>query len=794
MKMKKRLVAVAIASAMSLSVHASESVSIDQPINFTSFSGLNTQLGVSNASSFKMVKEVNLKKRGIYKVKIQQNIWGTPVWGHYLNATQSVQGGALKSVQGNYLKTTTLERSFVKPSLNSSQAVELASKDLKVQGLTSKSLDNVQHQLFIYQGASKQGADKQGIGSQGADKTRLVYVISYLVEGSEQPTRPFTMLDAHTGEVIDRWEGIAHAQIGTGPGGNEKTGMYEYGTDYHYLDVQEVGTECVMESENVVTVDLNGATDGDTTYSYECPRNEHKEVNGAFSPLNDAHYFGNIVFDMYKNWFDTAPLSFKLMMRVHYGNNYENAFWDGKAMTFGDGESFFYPLVSLDVSAHEVSHGFTEQNSGLVYANQSGGMNEAFSDMAGEAAEYYMKGTNDWMVGRNIFKGDGALRYMDDPSRDGSSINNASEYYDGLNVHYSSGVFNKAFYHLATTQGWDTKKAFELFVLSNQIYWSENSDFWQGACGVKNSANDLGYNADDVVSAFGLVGVTPCAEPPLPPEPEYQRLENGVEAAVAGETGSKTYFDIEVPEGQDKLTIDLAVSTGDPDMYVGLDYAPSSQENICKSESVTDEVCVIENPTAGRYTVNILGYSDYAGANLKASYESGNANVPPVSSFEHTIVGKEVELRSTSSDSDGQIVSYQWNLGDGNTQAGEVTRYTYAEAGDYVVTLTVTDDAGVATSTSKSITIEGDSAEGFPLKLKFGNKNPNGKARVKLAWDYDTNDYFVIKRNGKNVGATDFNSYVDKFRHNGTVDVEYQVCTSSDICSETKHYRFIKTQ
>ena len=290
------------------------------------------------------------------------------------------------------------------------------------------------------------------------------------------------------------------------------------------------------------------------------------------------------------------------------------------------------------------------------------------------------------------------------------------------------------------------------------------------------------------------MGVTPCDEPPLPPEPEYQRLENGVEAPVAGETGSKTYFDIEVPAGQDKLTIDLAVSTGDPDMYVGLDYAPSSQENICKSISVTDEVCVIESPVAGRYTINIQGYSEYAGANLKAAYEVGSTNVPPVSSFEHSVVGKEVELRSTSSDSDGQIVSYLWDLGDGNTQTGEVTRYTYAEAGDYVVTLTVTDDAGVATSTSKSITIEGDSAEGFPLKLKFGNKNPNGKARVKLTWNYDTNDYFVIKRNGKNVGATDFNSYVDKFRHNGTVDVEYQVCTSSDVCSETKHYRFIKTQ
>ena len=233
--------------------------------------------------------------------------------------------------------------------------------------------------------------------------------------------------------------------------------MYEYGTDYHYLDVQEDGTDCIMESENVVTVDLDGATDGTTPYKYECPRNEHKSINGAHSPLNDAHYFGNVVFDMYKNWFDTAPLNFKLMMRVHYGSSYENAFWDGQAMTFGDGGSRFYPLVSLDVSAHEVSHGFTEQNSGLIYANQSGGMNEAFSDMAGEAAEYFMKGTNDWMVGRDIFKEEGALRYMDDPSRDGVSINHASEYYDGLNVHYSSGVFNKAFYHIATTEGWDTK-------------------------------------------------------------------------------------------------------------------------------------------------------------------------------------------------------------------------------------------------------------------------------------------------------------------------------------------------
>ena len=87
---------------------------------------------------------------------------------------------------------------------------------------------------------------------------------------------------------------------------------------------------------------------------------------------------------MYRNWYNTAPLSFKLKMRVHYSRNYENAFWDGSQMTFGDGATTFYPLVSLDVAAHEVSHGFTEQNSGLVYSGQSGGINEAFSDMAGK--------------------------------------------------------------------------------------------------------------------------------------------------------------------------------------------------------------------------------------------------------------------------------------------------------------------------------------------------------------------------------------------------------------------------
>jgi hypothetical protein len=186
-------------------------------------------------------------------------------------------------------------------------------------------------------------------------------------------------------------------------------------------------------------------------------------------------------------------------------------------MTFGDGFTTFYPLVSLDVSAHEVSHGFTEQNSGLIYSGQSGGINEAFSDIAGEAAEFYMRGSNDFMVGFDIFKSlTGALRYMCNPPQDGRSIDHASDYYNGLDVHYSSGVFNKAFCLLAKSSGWDTQKAFQAFAFANMNKWTPSETFvsaargvYDVACGDPNPPTPSQQaDAADVMLAFAAVGVT----------------------------------------------------------------------------------------------------------------------------------------------------------------------------------------------------------------------------------------------------------------------------------------------
>ena len=452
----------------------------------------------------------------------------------------------------------------------------------------------------------------------------LAYKVSFFADGAGAPMRPVVIVDANSGRVLKQWDNIQHALVGTGPGGNSKTGQYEYGTNYGYLDVAQSGSTCTMNSTNVKTVNLNNATSNtsNTAFSYTCPRNTVKAINGAYSPLNDAHYFGNVIFNMYQAYIGQAPLTFQLVMKVHYRTSYENAFWDGSAMTFGDGASTFYPLVSLDVSSHEVSHGFTEQQSNLTYSGQSGGMNEAFSDMAGEAAEFYMRGSNDWKVGADIFKGTGALRYMNNPPQDGSSIDNAANFTSSMDVHYSSGVYNKAFYLLALKPGWGTVKAFQVFARANRDYWTASSTFNQGACGVQTAATDLGFTVADVTAAFTSVGVS-CSGGGGGGT-TGGALTNGVAKAISGAAGSSQVWTLAVPAGATGLKFVSAGGSGDADMYVKFGSAPTTTSFDCKADASGNAgTCNIATAQAGTYHVLIKGYSAFSGATLTGSYTAG---------------------------------------------------------------------------------------------------------------------------------------------------------------------------
>ncbi len=526
--------------------------------------------------------------------RYQQFHQGVPVWGEGV-VEQRAAGLAAPALSGAMLRNLNHDLPSAKPLYSQAQILHLA----KTQAKAIKT-ENEQAKLYVKLGAN--------------NVAQLIYVVSFVNGSASKPSRPHFIIDANTGVVLDQWEGMTHKDA-TGPGGNAKTGQYEYGTKYGPLVVSD---DCKMISPNVITVNLNHGTSGTTPYQFTCPRNPGIAINGAYSPLNDAHYFGNVVFNMYKDWLNLRPISQTLTMKVHYGNNYENAFWDGSAMNYGDGATTFYPLVSIDVSGHEISHGFTEQNSGLVYSKQSGGMNEAFSDMAGEAAELYMKGANDFQVGAEIFKANGALRYMDDPTKDGRSIGHASKYNDSLDVHLSSGVYNKAFYLLATKPGWSTRKAFEVMADANHLYWTANSTFNQGACGVEKAAANRAYVVADVTAAFSAVGVS-CITPP----PVTKVLVKGVPVTgLSLAKGSSVTYTIVIPTGAKNLTFKTSGGTGDADIYAKFGVAASTTVFDVKSDGGTNvETITVAAPKAGTYYLLLNGYATVSGVSLVANYQ-----------------------------------------------------------------------------------------------------------------------------------------------------------------------------
>jgi len=423
-------------------------------------------------------------------------------------------------------------------------------------------------------------------------------------------------------------ENLLHARGAIGPGGNIKTTKYFYGDNFPIMQVSDT---CVMENQYFKTINMNHSTTGGYTFQFQCPENTFKEINDAYSPLNDAHYFSDLVFAMYDEWYGLQPINIKLPVRVHYGFEFENAFWDGTSVSFGDGKDILFPLTNLDIVSHEISHGFTEENSSLKYANQSGGINESFSDISGEVAIYYSNKDkpenerNFYLFGADTIKVGTAIRYFKDPTLDSVSIDHVDDYYDGIDVHYSSGIFNKGFYTLANLQDWNPQKAFDIFVLANQIYWTQNATFNEALCGIAYAAMDLEYNVVDVIDAFKVVGVQPnCIMIPPGPEeiPVPGSLPSTSPITVSGNIGSEKFWIVVIPnDSLPMLRITVNGGTGDVDLYVLKDSEPTLDRWHCRPyEFGNEETCTFKNPKAGEYNIMLRGYAAYDNITLTAYY------------------------------------------------------------------------------------------------------------------------------------------------------------------------------
>jgi vibriolysin len=359
--------------------------------------------------------------------------------------------------------------------------------------------------------AVDQAVTSRGLRDGQGGATELVYLIAntdgqmalaYQVEvsGSEAdgfPVRDLIYVDAKRGGVIER-----HPQIHSGRS-----------REVHNLNHGTVLPGPLARVEG-------GAADADAI------------VNLNYDLLGDVYDYYRTVHG--RDSYDNAGA--KLISSVHYATNYVNAFWNGTQMVYGDGA---LPTAdnlakSLDVTAHELTHAVTQRTSNLVYAGQSGGINEAMSDIFGNACEAWKHGgRNDYftdaatfLVGDDIWTpsipGD-ALRYMDNPTRDGRSIDDFVNYNASLDVHYSSGLPNLAWsllvkggkhprnhYPSITVPSIGKAAATKLFYRANTVYLTSNATFQALRNAVRQSALDLYDNAtaDAVNAAFDAIGVS----------------------------------------------------------------------------------------------------------------------------------------------------------------------------------------------------------------------------------------------------------------------------------------------
>lgn len=356
------------------------------------------------------------------------------------------------------------------------------------------------------------------------------------------------------------------------------------------------------------------------------------------------------VYDCYKTLFNRDSYNNAgaiLKSTVHYSNNYVNAYWNGTQMVYGDGDGVNASNLanSLDVTAHELTHAVTSSTSNLVYEYESGGLNEAMSDILGETCEWYRDGqvvsANTWKVGEDIWTpgtaGD-ALRYMNDPKLDGLSLDYYTDYKSSTDVHYSSGIPNLVFYLLSqggihprgrsniNVTGIGIAKAAQIFYKANTSLFTSQSTFAAAKTATEQAASQLGYSAAEIASvtaAWQAVGVGVAA----PPGGGGSELSNGVaKTGLSGAVGSKAYYTLVVPAGATSLTFTMSGGTGDADLYVRFGSQPTTSTYNCRPyKSGNNETCTMSGIQAGTYHVMLNGYKAYSGVSLVGAYVAGGA-------------------------------------------------------------------------------------------------------------------------------------------------------------------------
>ncbi|WP_328846212.1 M4 family metallopeptidase [Streptomyces sp. NBC_00258] len=410
------------------------------------------RLGLTSAQGTK-ARDVVVDADGTQHVRYDRTYRQLPVLGGDFVVHLTADGDYRAADRAT---TRPLSLASVTPSVSAPKATDLAAAALRLAnvGETLRKI-TAKPQLVV---DALHGAPKLAWRTEAGGKDSL-----------GNPVARVVLTDAVTGKQIDAWDSIETA---TGDGRSLYSGKVPLettrsGSAYQLSDPTR-GNTYTGDAKNktdscILIICYQRApapvlTDADNHWGTGA-------TSSRASAAVDAQYGTDTTWDYYKKVHGRSGIagdgkgSFN---RVHYGSAYNNAFWDDSCfcMTYGDGDGkTFGPLVSLDVAGHEMSHGVTSKTAALTYSGEPGGLNEATSDIFGTLVEFYAKNPadpGDWRIGEKIVKsgfGRSALRYMDQPSKDGNSADCWTSTVGDLDVHYSSGVANHFAYLLAEGSG-----------------------------------------------------------------------------------------------------------------------------------------------------------------------------------------------------------------------------------------------------------------------------------------------------------------------------------------------------
>ncbi|MDS0527986.1 M4 family metallopeptidase [Clostridium sp. SHJSY1] len=445
---------------------------------------------------------------GFTHVTMDQYIEGLPIKDKKISLHYDKNGQATNVTGDVENKISTISKLGNK-SISSDEAVEIAKKEFKYTKLAYEPV--VETIAYIKDGQ--------------AYKTYKVNIKFY----EPKITNYDVYVEASSGTIINKEDKIRYdgATTGTGlsvDGTTKPLNLYLSSGKYQFKDT----TRASSGSQILTYTANNREVEPGTLFTSTTKTVSSTSAKAAVS----AHYYAGVVYDFYKNLFGRVSIDnrgMNLTSTVHYGSGYNNAFWDGSQMVYGDGDGdqFTYFSGDLDVVGHEMTHGVTERTANLNYSYQSGALNESMSDVLGVLIQTYDKynvkngGTwsfnaSDWVVGDQIYTpsipGD-ALRSLANPTLY-DQPDNMGDYYstssDNGGVHTNSGIPNKAAYLVAKSIG--NEKTAKIYYRGLTTYMTSTTNFSKARKALVQAATDLYGSSSAEVSAinnaFTSVGIS----------------------------------------------------------------------------------------------------------------------------------------------------------------------------------------------------------------------------------------------------------------------------------------------